>query len=251
MADNPRFFAEDLSPETVRLSADEAHHALRVLRLGEGAAVELFDGRGGLAAGRIAGVKRNAVDVLVEQRRSLGPRPAPPVHVAFAVPKGKRLDWLLEKATELGAASLRPVVFEHSVAGQIAGRLPPPKRERWLSHCVAAAKQSGLNWLPQLADPLPLGEFLEQELFAAEGYVGLVGVAEGARSVREVLARAPHGREVCLLVGPEGGLTHEELRAAAEAGFVPARLGRTVLRVETAAIALLAATVALRESEQD
>jgi len=250
MAHQPsRFFAEDLSSETVRLPREEAHHALRVLRLGVGAELELFDGYGNVADGRIVEVTRQAVDVGIEARRSLGPRPLPVVHVAFAVPKGKRLDWLLEKATELGAASLRPVVFQRSVAGALAGRLAPAKRRRWTAHCVAAAKQSGLNWLPEIGDPMPLAEFLTQELFGAEGYFGVMGVAEGAPGVRQVLARAPAGRDVCLLVGPEGGLTHAELAGAAEAGFVPARLGRTVLRVETAAVALLAAVVAIHEAD--
>ena len=247
MTRDSRFHVEDLSKDQVRLAPAEGHHAVHVLRLTVGAAVELFDGRGTIAAGRIAAIKRQAVDVWIERREALGMRPGPIVHLAFAAPKGKRLDWLLEKATELGAASLQPVLFERSVAGQITGKLPPTKRQRWQAHCVAAAKQSGLNWLPQIGDPMPLGEFLEHELFGAAGYFGVVGVAEGAPAVRDVLARAPEGRDVCLLVGPEGGITREELAAAAQAGFAPARLGRTVLRVETAAIALLAAVVALHE----
>jgi 16S rRNA (uracil1498-N3)-methyltransferase len=239
-----RFYAADLSAEAVTLAPGEAHHALHVLRLGAGAEVTLFDGRGGVACGRIAEAKRGKVVVAVESRRDLGPRPEPIVHLAFAVPKGKRLDWLLEKAAELGAASLRAIAFERSVAG--AGQFTPARRERWLGHCIAAAKQSGLSWLPEIHGPQPLGEFLEQSLIGAEGYFGIVGVPDGGGlSLRRVVAAEPPGRAVCILVGPEGGLTHAELSAATDAGFVPTRLGRTVLRVETAAIALLAATVAM------
>ena len=241
-----RFFASDLSAEQVCLTGDEAHHATNVLRLGAGSEVELFDGRGGAARGRIVEAKRGCVAVRVETAQPAQPRPEPIVHLVFAVPKGKRLDWLLEKATELGAASLRPVAFERSIAGQ--GEFTPAKRRRWLSHCIAAAKQSGVNYLPAIERPMPLGEFLEQALVGAAGYFGIVGVGGGGGlPLGEVVAAEPPGRDVCILVGPEGGLTHAELATATDAGFVPARLGRTVLRVETAAIALLAATVAVRD----
>lgn len=247
MEERGRFYAADLSPEMLELSAAEAHHALSVLRLAASTEVQLFDGHGGAARGRITETGRGRVVVRVEARQDLGPRPQPAVHLAFAVPKGKRLDWLLEKATELGAASLRPIVFQRSVAG--TGEFTPARRQRWLAHCIAAAKQSGLSWLPDIERPLPLGEFLEQALIGAEGYFGIVGAAGGAAlSLSRVVAAEPPGRDVCVLVGPEGGLTHAELQAAVEAGFVPAQLGRTVLRVETAAIALLAATVALRDA---
>ncbi len=250
MGRSGRFFAEDLAPEVVRLSADEAHHALNVLRLPSGAEVELFDGRGGLAMGRIVEARRGGVAVRVDAREDLGPRPGPTVHLAFAVPKGKRLDWLLEKATELAAASLQPVAFQRSVGPAAAGRLAPAKRRRWLTHCIAAAKQSGLNWLPAIRDGLPLADFLTDALTDPAGYVGLVGVVDGgSRPIPEILARAPGGREICLLIGPEGGLTRAELADVVEAGFTPARLGRTILRVETAAIALLAAAVAVYGEE--
>lgn len=249
MPRNHRFFVVDLSPEAVRLPPDEAHHALNVLRLGKGAEVDLFDGRGAAARGRIVEARRGRVGVRVESRGEPVPRSQPVVHLAFATPKGRRLDWLLEKAAELGAASLRPVVFARSVAGSNTGRLGPAKRQRWLAHCIAAAKQSRLAWLPEIRDPLTLGDFLGEVLTEPAGYFGLVGVVNGgARPLADVLSRAPAGRDVCLLVGPEGGLTRGELAEVVEAGFVPARLGRTTLRVETAAIALLAAVTAMREA---
>jgi len=246
----PRFFVDDLAPASVPLPPGEAHHATAVLRLSPGDAVELFDGRGADADGRIVEARRSKVTVAVEQRRPPEPRHTPIVHLAFAIPKGKRLDWLLEKATELAAASLRPIAFERSVVG--AGRLTQQRRRRWQAHCIAAAKQSGLNWLPEIRPPMPLGDFLTESLTDAAGYFGIVGVAgAGARCLADVLACRPPAGDLCLLVGPEGGLTRAEVTGAVQAGFVPARLGRTVLRVETAAVALLAAAVALGEGQQD
>ena len=221
----------------VELPGGEAHHAAHVLRLSHGQVVELFDGQGLQAAGRIVSVRKGHVAVSVE--RVIGPaaRTAPLVHLAFAVPKGSRLDWLLEKATELGAASLRPTVFERSVAG---GELTAGKRDRWLGHCVAAAKQCGLNWLPELCPAAALAEVLGER----PGALRLAGDVGGAsRPIGQaMLGRA--GREVVVLVGPEGGFTPQERDAIAGAGFVPVRLGRTTLRVETAAVALLAAVIA-------
>jgi 16S rRNA (uracil1498-N3)-methyltransferase len=240
-----RFFAADLTPARIELDAGEPHHALHVLRLAAGAEVELFDGNGGTAAGRIVEVGRAAVAVAIESRSRAAVRPGPHVHLAFAVPKGRRLDWLLEKATELAAASLRPVVFERSVAG--ARERSPGRRRRWLGHCIAAAKQSGLGWLPVLCEPATLAEVLAS---AGDAFGVLGSAAADAAPLADALARRADGQDVCLLIGPEGGLTPAETRAAAEAGFRPARLGHTTLRIETAAVALLAATVALCRDRQ-
>jgi 16S rRNA (uracil1498-N3)-methyltransferase len=243
-----RFYCPNLTEPTVQLSPDEAHHAAAVLRLRAGAAVELFDGQGRSATGKIAQVRRGDVTVAVEQVLPAEPRRGPTVHLAMAVPKGKRLDWLLEKATELGAASLRPVVFQRSVAG--GEDLGPGKRPRWLGHCIAAAKQCGLNYLPRILDPLALTAYLAH----ASG-VGRAGVptlrilgdiGPDAVGLVDVVAKGPSGAEINVLVGPEGGLTGEERTAVVEAGFVPVRLGWTTLRIETAAIALLAAITAIR-----
>ena len=239
MGDLHRFYASDLSPDEVRLDPAEGHHAANVLRLAPGSDVELFDGRGGKAAGRIARVGRSDVAVAILRREAPAARPRPLVHLAFSTPKGKRLDWLLEKATELGAASLCPVVFERSVAG---GELTDAKRQRRLGHCVAAAKQCGLDFLPQLRPPVRLADFLA----TLGGSATLVGdLADDAQPLPQALRNLHADQDVCLLVGPEGGLAEGERAAVLAAGVRPVRLGGTVLRIETAAIALLAATVAL------
>ncbi len=231
-----RFFAETLpsqAGESLPLSVEEGHHALHVLRLRAGDAVEVFDGRGGRCRGRLAPGKKGAVAIVVEEVFAPRQRPSPLVHLAFAVPKGKRLDWLLEKATELGAASLQPVIFERSVAG--GDELSDNKRQRWLGHCVAAAKQSGLDYLPDIRPPVSLAEFLGG--FCGLGLFGDLGPE--AETAGEAMSRRG-GRDVALLVGPEGGLGDSEREALLSAGLAGIRLGRTVLRVETAAIALLA-----------
>ncbi len=235
-----RFHVENLGPPELDLPPGEAHHAVHVLRLRQGEPVELFDGRGGSATGHVASIGRKEVRVVVSARAEPGERPRPRLHLGFAVPKGKRLDWLLEKATELAAASLTPVTFERSVAGpkELAGG----RRGRWLGHCVAAAKQSGLNWLPELREPVRLADLLASE----RPELGLLGDAGAeARPIVAALAGRDRLDECVLLVGPEGGLTDGERRECLAAGLTPVRLGRTTLRIETAAVALLAAGNAL------
>jgi 16S rRNA (uracil1498-N3)-methyltransferase len=237
-----RFHVPDLRPlpeDRVALPASEAHHGRDVLRLRTGQEIELFDGKGTLARARVRGVTRETVSVAVERIDHLE-RQSPVVHLAFAVPKGKRLDWLLAKATELGAASLRAVVFQRSVAGDTS--LSASKRQRWEAQCVAAAKQCGLNFLPELHDHATLGDYLQTQ----KGLALLGDLHPDAAVLREGLTGADNG-EVHLLVGPEGGVTPAEREAAIAAGVIPVRLGRTVLRVETAAVALLAGVTALRE----
>ena len=184
---------------------------------------------------------KRSVTVAVESVRQ-DSRVGPAVHLAFAVPKGKRLDWLLEKATELGAASLRPVQFARSVAGGEV--LSGAKRHRWALHCHSAAKQCGLNFLPELHDMTALTDYLAAA--APGGVIRLLGdLADDAVPLASAIGPARAGATIDLLIGPEGGLSDDERTAAIAAGFLPARLGTTTLRIETAAVALLAGVAAV------
>ncbi len=235
-----RFWTAELAGESVELESAEAHHALHVLRLKVGSAVELFDGRGRWAAGRIAAARRDRATVALEAVHGPIERPAPRVHVAFAAPKGKRLDWLLEKAAELGAASLQPLRTARSVA-EPAGE---SARRRFEALCVSAIRQSRQVHLPEIRQGVPLSDLLAVGP-AGRGLIGHGG--PDAEPLATALADRP--AELTLLVGPEGGWTDAERADAAAAGFAPVRLGRSVLRTETAVVALLAATIALTERQ--
>jgi len=222
----------------VALLPTEAHHAAHVLRLRVGDAVELFDGCGVSAVARIARLGRSAVVATIERVGAPRGRPRPHIHLAFAVPKGRRLTWLLEKVTELGVASLTPVRFERSVAG--AGGQSTQARQRWLGHCIAAAKQARLDWLPALEPARTLEAFLTSPRRGVYG-----DLSDAAQPVADAIGARAHGAAIDMLVGPEGGLTRRERHALDAAGLTPVRLGRTALRVETAAVALVAAAVAV------
>ena len=229
-----RLYAPSLDGRAVELSASEAHHALHVLRLREGDEVELFDGAGGVAWGALRPSGRKAAAVEVADRQSAA-RPEPVLELAFACPKGKRLDWLVEKAAELGTARLTPLVFSRSATQPSAHAL-----ERLGAICIAAAKQCGANFLPEVGRPVELGDFLA----ANRAGLRLLGSVEAKTSLPSALTGYRRGKGIAVLIGPEGGLAEAETAEAVAAGFVPVGLGGLTLRIETAAAAMLAAVTA-------
>lgn len=216
----PRFFQPNL--DTLTLAGEEAHHARDVLHLKTGDEAELFDGRGNAVRCRVAEITKREVRFSALERRST---PALPVRLTLAVAVIKKnMDFIVQKATELGAAEIMPVVTERTIAR-------PDKSARWREVALEACKQCGNNWLPEIAEPAPLAEFLrgagrfEAKLVAA--------LRPGARPVKSAVRRAA---SVCMLVGPEGDFTAREYEAIEAAGFLPVTLGSLVLRADTAAL---------------
>ena len=207
------------------LSKHELHYLRDVRRLRDGATVDVRNGCGHRWLAILSG------DRLELGEPELLARPAgAAVQLAFAPPKGKRLDWLLEKATELGADGLHPVLCARSV------RLADDENmERWQRVLNSAARQCGASFSPELSTPKPLAEFLRD----SAGYeLRIVADPDALRSLRDALPNvAP--RSARALTGPEGGFTEEEHERLERAGFVSVNLGSLVLRAETAPLALL------------
>lgn len=236
----PRFFVPDgLAPgASVDLPAEAAHHAVRVLRLGEGDAVTLFDGRGGEWRARLlrAGpAVRAALEEFDAQDRE------PPLRVTLAqgLPAADKMDWVVQKCAELGVAAIVPVTMRRSVV-RLSGERMARRIHHWQQVAVAACEQCGRNRVPTVAPLLDLPQYLA---LAAQENDDRFVLAPGAESGLRELAR-PAGA-VTLLVGPEGGFEDGELHAARAAGFAPLALGPRVLRTETAGSAALAAMMAL------
>lgn len=215
------------------IAGSAANHILRVLRLGTGAAVTLFDGTGGEFAAHIESVRRDSVLVEVGAHQAIERESPLDLTLAQGVSRGERMDWVIQKATELGVRRIVPLISARSVV-----RLDPHQAERKLQHWrgigIAACEQCGRNRLPELLAPLDLPEFLRSAAAPAEL---LVLSADGREQIRTLRPCAP----TTLLVGPEGGLAPEEQAAARARGFRPISLGPRILRTETAAIAALAA----------
>ncbi len=230
-----RFYCPDLCQGANMLTGGEAHHALHVVRVREGETVELFDGQGRSAQGIVESCRRSEMEVHVSREPEFIRPAEPQLELAFAVPKGKRLDWLLEKACELGTMRLVPIRFTRSVVG--GPGTGGSKRDRWEATCISAAKQCRSNWLCRIEQETPLQAYLE----TADG-AGIFG-CPGGEPLGRCLDRT--ASKICLLIGPEGGLTAEEESEVSSRGFAPASLGPYILRTETAALALLSGVRAL------
>lgn len=234
-----RFF---LSPEQLKsaapaLDASEAHHFLNVLRGKPGDRVTVFDGAGHECLCRVATVEKHRVVLEIQQRNAVPPL-SYRLTLAQAVPKARNMDLILQKATELGASQIVPLLSDRTIVqldpDEVGGKV-----ERWRHITIEAAKQCGTNWLPVVEPPLKPREF-----FAASNrkHLNLVASLQpDSRQLPEILKdfTEEHGARpgsATIVIGPEGDFTPAELADARSAGFRPITLGPLVLRSETAAI---------------
>lgn len=219
--------------QSLALPPGAARH-VQVVRMQPGQEVTLFDGAGGQWRAVIEKMGRSDVQVRVQAFEDVERESAVAVHLAIGIPANERMDWLVEKATELGCASLQPLVTARAVlrlAGERAGR----KREHWQAIAAAACEQSGRNRVPRVHEPLAFAQWAGQ---AAPGPVEKVMLSFAADAGR--LAAGPGAaRDWVVLSGPEGGLDPREEALARETGFRPVTLGPRVLRAETAPLAAL------------
>jgi 16S rRNA (uracil1498-N3)-methyltransferase len=233
----PRFYCPPPLPAgaTCELPPAAAHHASRVLRLRTGDAVQIFDGLGHALDAKIYAIKGKHV-VLHELQTCMDGSESPlRIVLAQALSGSEKMDWVMQKATELGVAEIQPVQTQRSVA-RLSESRAEKRSAHWRGIVIAASEQCGRNLLPQVHAPLELGAWLEQ----ARERPGskFILLPEGAAT----LQRQPRPQECAtLLIGPEGGFGENEMQHAQQMGFVPIRLGARTLRTETAALAGIAA----------
>jgi 16S rRNA (uracil1498-N3)-methyltransferase len=220
------------SGSEIALPPEAAAHLTRVLRLRPDEAVVLFNGDGRDYAGRLLAVHRQEVRVLVRVAGEAEAEPPLRLHLAVGVSRGERMDFVIQKAVELGVASIRPLFTERSVVRLDAERLDR-RHTHWHGVLVAACEQSGRRRLPHLHPAQALADWLPTVAGTA-----LLLDPQAVRSLADL--PAPQGAAT-LLVGPEGGLSADERARALSAGFVSVRLGPRILRTETAPLAALAA----------
>jgi 16S rRNA (uracil1498-N3)-methyltransferase len=220
------------------LPASAARH-VQVLRMQPGEAVTLFNGEGGEFTATIERMGRSDVGVTVGDHVAVEREAGRAVRLVVGMPANERMDWLVEKAAELGAASIQPVVAQRSVL-KLEGERAAKKQAHWQAVAISACEQSGRNRVPQVGAVIGLAQWAAG---MGDGVQGtgvrlLLSLASEAPPLRQAAAGAG---EVLLLSGPEGGLTPQEEEMAAALGFRPATLGPRVLRSETAPLAALAA----------
>lgn len=216
----PHLVVDDRAP-VLAVGADTDHHLRKVLRLRDGAAVTVTDGRGGVADAELT----TAGLAVVGPWRRADSR-APSVTLWAAIGKGTKFDLVVEKATELGVAAIRPILCER-------GERHVAKQRRWETIARSAVEQSRGAWLPEIGEPLAFGDAVA----AGCGILLHPGAGGGARLL--LLASPAH-----VAVGPEGGFTETEVASASAAGWTVCGLGPRVLRTETAAVVAAALAVA-------
>ena len=236
----PRFYCPAPLQTGLALSlpAGAARH-VQVLRLQPGDVITLFNGEGGEFDATVTRMGRSDVDVEVGEHRPLEREAARAVHLLAGITANERMDWLVEKATELGVASITPLMAERSVL-KLKGERADKKLAHWQGVAVAAAEQCGRNRVPVIHPALSLKEWLAQPTVNAERWV--LSLSHGTQALGAVNTST---RPVVVLSGPEGGLSPAEEAAALAGGFQPITLGPRVLRAETAPLALLSALTVL------
>ena len=236
-----RFFVCPITEPEVELSPEEGRHAVGARRLRVGDEVELFDGQGRRARGRVEMIRKGRVTVAVEALQMAAPVEGR-ITLAASIAKGERFDWLVEKCTELGVDRIVPVRYSRTVK-QASGERA---RQRYERLAVAAAKQSGRVYLPEIAEPMGLADCLAEIAARAEATTLLYGSWAPAATP---VTQAWTGRDVTAFVGPEGGLTAEEEEMLIRGQAKAVRLTGTILRVETAAVAFVAVLASLRDQQ--
>lgn len=220
--------------ESLALTGEEAHHCRRVMRKRVGDEIEVFNGAGSWARGKITTL---GSEVLLEiQEAGETPRAALQIELAVGIPKGKTFDLIIQKSVELGVSAIQPLMTEQGMV-RIEGKERTKKTEKWNRLALEACKQCGQNWLPTVYEPVvfqnwfPERNDVESEVIAA--------LREESKPLREVLPELKNASSLRLLVGPEGDFSESEYELVSGESIIPVSLGKLVLKVETASIYII------------
>lgn len=219
--------------EALVLDDQAAHHVRQVLRLGPGATLRVFDGRGSEHHATLLEVQRNRVSIEVGTAHKLDTESPLDITLAQGIPRGDRMDLILQKAVELGVSRLQPLWMERSQARTRGDRLERRMRH-WERVMISACEQCGRNRLPGIDRPAGFTTWL------GTGLTADTRILLDPEAGTTLTGLAPPQGSLLLLAGPEGGITETEKRQAETAGFTPVALGPRVLRTETAPLAVLA-----------
>jgi 16S rRNA (uracil1498-N3)-methyltransferase len=229
----PRFYCPAPLQTGLALSLPPgAARHVQVLRMQPGEVITLFNGEGGEFEATVIRMGRSDVDVEVGAHNPVEREARRAVHLLAGITANERMDWLVEKATELGVASITPLMAERSVL-KLKGERADKKLAHWQGVAAAAAEQCGRNRVPVIHAAVSLNDWIKK---ASLGQRWVLSLSQGTQPLAEMTGDAV----VTVLSGPEGGLSPAEEACALAAGFVPVSLGPRVLRAETAPLAVLA-----------
>lgn len=236
---NPRFYCDPKISNKLALGAqvklpeNAAIHATRALRLVVGDQVILFNGDGQDYISELIHVTKNEVIAKILKAKPVENESPIKIILAQAISSGDRMDFTLQKAVEMGVTEIQPIASQRSVV-KLSGDRAEKRREHWQNVVNSACEQSGRAFVPKVANPMSISDWLGTKP-NAETKITLSPIAE--ITLKDLAT--PSGT-ICLLVGAEGGLTEDEIQLAATQGFTPVRLGKRILRTETAPLAAIA-----------
>ena len=233
----PRIFsAEPLAGKTdVQLDEAASRHLVKVLRLGPGRPLILFDGEGGEYAAELLEAGKKALARIGEHTAEDYQSPLA-ITLAIGISRGDRFDWVIQKATELGVADIQPLFTERCEV-KLSGDRLQKKLGQWQQIAISACEQSARNRVPQIREPVKLAQLLDRA--ESQETLKLVLHHRTEKTLAQLEQQSGRPQSALLLVGPEGGLSAEEIEQAMKQGFHPLRLGPRVLRTETAPVAAL------------
>ena len=219
--------------ETIQLDDNAFNHSVRVLRLKSGAHIVLFNGEGGEYKATLSGVQRRQASAAVGEFTNKEVEPPLQLIMGQCISRGEKMDYTVQKSVELGVTEIVPL-FSERCGVQLKGERLEKKRQHWQSVSVSACEQSGRNRIPTIEREMTLAAWIEN----VEADIKLVLDPSESTTLNQL---QPPQNSVALLLGPEGGMTEEEVAHAKRHGFLRIRLGPRVLRTDTASLATLSA----------
>lgn len=230
----PRIYSDNLlnSGDTIQLDERAFQHAVKVLRLREGDSIILFDGSGQQYNASLSEVSKKHACVKTGNAKPIDVESTLSIHLALGISKGERMDFAIQKAVELGVTAITPLYTERCVVN-LDNKREAKRLEHWRGVIISACEQCGRNRLPELHQPVDIRKNFSL-LPDYELKLTLSPYAE--QSLKQVSAPA---KEVMIMVGPEGGLSEQEVKTAIEHNFIAVRMGPRILRTETAALTAL------------
>jgi 16S rRNA (uracil1498-N3)-methyltransferase len=233
----PGSWREGSETELPRAQSD---HLIKVLRLRADDSVQVFDGEGGAWQATLVSGARRGYRLRIGGELAAEPLPGLPLTLVQAVARSDKMDWIVQKATELGVFAIQPLITEHSVVRMDAAQAAR-KTVHWQAIAAAACEQCGRSRLPRVAQPIELQQ-LANKMARPAGLLWVLDPGAGiglSSAAQGIAAWQPPPAGIALLVGPEGGLSETEMQQLIQQGARPLGLGRRVLRTETAALAAL------------
>lgn len=229
----PRLFIDAplQSGAQLQLPAEAAHYVSKVLRLKPGRPLLVFNGTGGEFQASLVTAERRTATVAIEEFVEVNRESPLHMELAIGISRGERMDWVVQKATELGVTAITPIITERTEVKLDSDR-QASRLQRWQQVAISACEQSQRTRVPTISPPKRLEEFLER--CDAQHKLVLHPSADAS-----TLGSREPAKEVCVLVGPEGGFSEAEIRSSVSAGFRPWQIGPRILRTETAPVAAL------------